>query len=93
MTDKKTGVDTPKAKETPTETKNQKFIRIANTRGKQVIQGLLRIENLAKSSAYDFTAEDTEKLFSAIDKQLETTKQIFVSRLEGKKSNDLEDIF
>ena len=93
MPKKETGVnDTPQAGET-TETKAEKFARLANIRAKQVLKGLLRLENLGKSYAYEFTEADIETLFSAIDKQINSTKQVFINRLEGKKGNEIEDIF
>ena len=59
------------------ETKNQKFRRIASSRTKRVLDDLRLLGNCANKLSYEYSEDDIEKIFSAIDKQMKTTKQKF----------------
>ena len=73
------------------ETKRDKFVRIAENRTNRIIDTLQLMENLANTSNYEYTQKDIDKIFNAIQQQLNETKRAF-SKQNGteKKKFKLE---
>lgn len=67
------------------ETKREKFVRLAEARTNKIIDMLQLLGNCSNSSAYDYTQQDVEKIFSAIEQEMREVKKKF-SKIEGKKS-------
>ena len=65
------------------ETRAEKFLRIAPSRIDKVIHSLDILGNLAGSS-YEYTPEQVEKMFAAIQTKMDSTK----SRFEREKKTD-----
>lgn len=59
------------------ETKRDRFRRLAQSRTNQVIKRLKILGNCAERSRYEYTKEDTERIFAAIDRRLNKTKAKF----------------
>jgi len=67
------------------ETKNEKFKRVAS---KRVTNAIKKVELIGKLSAYgyEYSAEEVEKIFAALQETLDNTKALFSKRkIETKK--------
>lgn len=67
------------------ETKREKFVRLAEARTNKIIDMLKLLGNCSNSSAYDYTQQDVDKIFSAIEAEVREAKKKF-SRSETQKS-------
>jgi len=67
----------PRKKISPTETKREKFLRLATQRTKEVLSRLRILGNCANRQIYEYNEMDIKKIFSAIDKQLDDVKAKF----------------
>lgn len=67
------------------ETKREKFVRLAEARTNKIIDMLQLLGNCSNASAYDYTQQDVEKIFSAIETGVREAKKKF-SKIESKKS-------
>lgn len=66
---------TPAAK--AEETKADKFIRLGEYRMNKAIDAIGRIENLANRSAYEYTPEQVEAMFSVLESKVAEVKAKF----------------
>lgn len=62
---------------TKTETKHEKFVRIAENRTNRIIDTLQLLENCANPNNYDYSKNEVDQIFNAIQKQLNETKLCF----------------
>ncbi len=67
------------------ETKREKFVRLAEARTNKIIDMLQLLGNCSNSSAYDYSQEDVDKIFSAIESEVKEAKKKF-NKIESKKS-------
>jgi len=67
------------------ETKSDKFVRLAEARTNKIIDMLQLLGNCSNASAYDYTQQDVEKIFAAIEAEVREAKKKF-SKIESKKS-------
>ena len=67
------------------ETKRDKFVRLAEARTNKIIDMLELLGNCSNSNAYDYTQQDVDKIFNAIDAEVKEAKKKF-SKIESKKS-------
>ena len=67
------------------ETRRDKFVRLAEARTNKIIDMLQLLGNCSNTSAYDYTQQDVEKIFSAIEAEVREAKKKF-SKIESKKS-------
>ena len=67
------------------ETRRDKFVRLAEARTNKIIDMLQLLGNCSNTSAYDYTQQDVEKIFSAIEAEVREAKKKF-SKIEAKKS-------
>ncbi len=67
------------------ETKREKFVRLAEARTNKIIDMLQLLGNCSNSSAYDYSQEDVEKIFSAIEFEVKEARKKF-NKIESKKS-------
>ena len=68
------------------ETKRDKFVRLAVARTNKIIDMLQLLGNCSNTSAYDYTQQDVEKIFGAIENELKEAKKKF-NKVESKKSS------
>ena len=66
------------------DTKRDKFVRLAEARTNKIISMLRLLGNCANKSNYEYSDSDVQKIFSAIEKELKTTKTKF-------SANDFEE--
>lgn len=61
------------------ETKSEKFIRLGEYRINKAIDAIGRIENLSNRSAYDYTEEQVEAMFSVLESKVAEVKTKFTA--------------
>lgn len=59
------------------ETKSERFKRLATLRTNEVLRRLKILGNCANRSAYEYTEEEVNKIFSAIERKLREVKAKF----------------
>ncbi len=69
----------------PQETKREKFVRLAEARTNKIIDMLQLLGNCSNSSAYDYSQQDVDKIFAAIEAEVREAKKKF-SKIDAKKS-------
>lgn len=62
------------------ETKAEKFIRLGEYRMNKAMDAIGRIENLANRSAYDYTPEQVEAMFSTLESKVAEVKAKFAAK-------------
>lgn len=62
------------------ETRKEKFVRLATYRTNAVLEKLRLLGNLANKSNYDYSDEEINKIFSAVDSQVRNIKARFASK-------------
>ncbi len=68
---------------TEKETKRERFIRVAESRMNKILQQIRLIGNLSNKNVYEYTDEDIEKIFAALEEEIADQKEKF--QQEGKK--------
>ena len=68
------------------ETKREKFVRLAEARTNKIIDMLQLLGNCSNSSAYDYSQEDVDKIFSAILRLKKQERNL--TRLKVRKVQD-----
>ena len=61
-----------------TETKRERFIRIAEARTNKILDMMRLLGNCASTNNYEYTEEDVKKIFGALEKELKNTKSKFL---------------
>lgn len=67
------------------ENKNEKFKRIALSRTNKIIDMIDLLGNLSNKSNYDYTDEEVDKMFRAIEASLRNAKSKFSSTAYPKR--------
>ena len=67
----------PRRKILKSETKREKFLRLATLRTQEVLSRLRILGKCANRQGYEYNEADLDKIFSAIDKQLKDVKAKF----------------
>ncbi len=70
-----------------TETKSERFLRLAPPRVNKVIKGVEALGKLGNRSSYEYTEEQVEKMFSAIRCAIDSAEEHFKPKSSGKGSN------
>ena len=70
------------------ETKAQKFKRLAEKRTQAILDGIRKLANLANSNNYEYTQEQVEKIFGAIEERLRLARQRFEADRRLRGSNE-----
>ena len=65
--------------------KKENFKRLAEARTEKVLAMLDLIGNLSNKSFYEYTDEEVEKIFKAINKSVEENKNKFKKNKDNKK--------
>ena len=66
------------------EEKRNKFMEFAGKRVNNVMHDIQILEPMARSSVYDFTKADVEEMFGAMQDALDTAKEEYIKKFEGK---------
>ena len=67
------------------ETKRDKFVRLAEARTNKIIDMLQLLGNCSNTSVYEYTQQDVDQIFSAIEAEVREAKKKF-SRVDSSKS-------
>ena len=73
-------------KSKPDETKREKFVRLAEARTNKIIDTLQLLGNCSNTSVYEYTQEDIDKIFGAIELEMREAKKKFTKQDEDKSS-------
>ena len=65
--------------------KQQNFKRIAENRTNKIIDMIASLSNLSNTSYYEYTADQIEAIFSAIQAELDKQKKNLMPKNDGKK--------
>ena len=65
-----------------------KFMEYAGKRVNNVLHDIQILEPMARSNSYDFTREDVEKMFTAIQNTLDTVKEEYNKKFEQKAKSE-----
>ncbi|MGN1222787.1 MAG: hypothetical protein ACI4T1_01495 [Christensenellales bacterium] len=57
------------------ESKRDKFIRLAETRTNKALEMIRLIGNLSNKAVYDYTDKDVDKIFKALETEIEMAKK------------------
>ncbi|WP_309249424.1 hypothetical protein [Clostridium estertheticum] len=63
--------------ETPTETKNEKFIRLAVYRVNKIMSAVSSLDKLHNGNTYEYTDEQVNAMFESLENQLAEVKVHF----------------
>ncbi len=67
------------------ESRRERFVRLAEARTNKIINMIQLLGNCSNRSAYEYTEEDIEEIFSAIETELQEAKKKFV-KTDGEKN-------
>lgn len=70
------------------EEKRLKFMENAGKRVNKVMHDIQILEPMARSSAYDFSKEDVEKMFFAMQDALDSAKKEYYKKFEEKAKTE-----
>ena len=70
------------------EEKRNKFMEFAGKRVNNVMHDIQILEPMARSSAYDFTKENVEEMFNAMQETLNDAKAEFYKKFEEKAKSE-----
>lgn len=70
------------------EEKRNKFMEFAGKRVNNVMHDIQILEPMARSNAYDFTKEDVEEMFNAMQETLNEAKAEFYKKFEEKAKSE-----
>ena len=74
------------------ESKNERFRRLAESRGNRLIREITLLGNLANRKNYSYSEKEVERLFAPIENELRGVRKLFSGEsTTGKKVNFYED--
>lgn len=68
------------------ESKREKFVRIAEARTNKIIDMIQLLGNCSNTSQYDYTQKDVNKIFNAIQAELDAAKKRY-NKQDSQKGN------
>ncbi|MDO4553666.1 MAG: hypothetical protein Q4B70_00805 [Lachnospiraceae bacterium] len=68
------------------ESKSEKFIRLAQSRVTKATMAISRLAYLSNTSSYEYTPEQVEQMFSALEQELAEVKAQFQKTEKVKKT-------
>lgn len=60
------------------ETKRERFVRIAEARTNKILEMMRLLGNCASTNNYEYSEEDVKKIFGALERELKNTKSKFM---------------
>lgn len=67
------------------ETKNEKFVRIAESRTNKIIDTIKLLGNCSNKAVYEYDKEDVKKIFTAIENEIKIARTKFETAESNKK--------
>ena len=68
------------------ESKRERFVRLAEARTNKIIDMMQLLGNCSNRSQYDYEQKDVNKIFSAIQTELDAARKRF-NKIDNQKSN------
>lgn len=72
------------------EEKRMKFMEFAGKRVNNVLHDIQILEPMARSNNYDFTREDVNEMFAAMQETLDNAKEEFEKKFEEKSRREVK---
>lgn len=66
------------------ESKRERFVRLAEARTNKIIDMIQLLGNCSNSSAYEYTQQDVDQIFSAIESEVREAKKKFAKSEPSK---------
>ena len=60
------------------ETKRERFVRLAEARTNKILEMMRLLGNCSSKSNYEYSDEDIKKIFNALERELKNTKNRFL---------------
>lgn len=67
------------------ETKEARFKRIASKRTENVLEALRKLGNCSNRAIYNYSTEDLNKIFSAVDSELRRIRSLFSGKAKNRR--------
>lgn len=74
-----------------TETKNERFRRLAKSRGDRLLREIRLLGNLSNRKNYEYSDSDVESLLSPIEQELETTRALFSANTTSERKIEFNE--
>lgn len=71
------------------ESKREKFVRLAEARTNKIINMLQLLGNCSNTNTYEYTSQDVDKIFIAIENEVRNAKKKF-NKIGNKKNNEFK---
>ncbi|MEB6254134.1 hypothetical protein [Mammaliicoccus sciuri] len=68
------------------ESKEEKFVRLAESRTNDAIKKIRLIGNLANKRNYEYDKDEVNEIFKVLESELKNAKQLFKLEMEKEKS-------
>ena len=68
------------------ESKREKFVRLAEARTNKIIDMIQLLGNCSNSSAYEYTQQDVDQIFSAFEAEVREAKKKFAKSEPAKST-------
>ncbi len=68
------------------ETKRERFVRLAEARTNKIINMIQLLSNCSNSNVYEYTQQDIDKIFNAIETEVREAKKKF-NRIDSNKGS------
>ncbi len=73
------------------ESKNERFRRLAQSRGNRLIREIMLLGNLSNQKNYSYSKEEVERLFAPIQRELDEVRTLFVAGSPTAKKVNLDE--
>ena len=73
------------------ESKNERFRRLAESRGNRLIREIMLLGNLSNRKNYSYSEEEVERLFAPIQRELDEVRALFDIKSPTARKVNLDD--
>ena len=74
------------------ESKNERFRRLAESRGNRLIREIMLLGNLSNQKNYSYSEKEVELLFGAIQRELNEVRALFDAKSTSARKVNLDEI-
>ena len=73
------------------ESKNERFRRLAESRGNRLIREIMLLGNLSNRKNYSYSDEEVERLFAPIQRELDEVRELFDTKSPSARKVNLDE--
>ena len=73
------------------ESKNERFRRLAESRGNRLIREIMLLGNLSNPKNYSYNEEEVERLFAPIQQELDEVRALFDKKSPSTRKVNLDE--